>query len=102
MKTDLIEFGICPCCGSTEYIEDYPAKGKRVCIQCGHENVGIELKVVEKWEEILDNCPFCGNDGEEDDTLFEKDDLVIFKCKKCERLDGYKFFLDFQRITRAI
>jgi len=95
MKTDPIEFGVCPNCGSTEYMEDYPVKGKRVCIQCGHENVEIELKIVETWQGILDNCPFCGKEGEEDDTLFEKYDIVIFRCKKCGKLDGYKFFDSF-------
>ena len=90
MKTDLIEFGICPKCGSTEYIEDYPVKGKQVCIKCGHENV-IELKLVVTGRQILDICPFCGKEREDDDIFFERDDITVFKCRKCEKLDGYKF-----------
>lgn len=52
MKTDPIESGICLNCGSTEYIEDYPVKGKRICVKCGHENVKMELKVVETGKEM--------------------------------------------------
>lgn len=92
MKTDPTEFGICPNCGSPEYMEDYPVAGKRVCIKCGHEDVKVKLKIIETEKEILDNCPFCGKEGEEDDTLFEKDDIIVFRCKKCGKLDGYKFF----------
>jgi len=97
MKIDAIEFRICPNCGSTDCIEDYPVKGKRLCVKCGHESVRMELKIVGAGQQILDNCPFCGKEGEEDDTLFEKDGIVVFRCKKCGKLDGYKFpdFLEY-------
>ncbi|MFC1486932.1 hypothetical protein ACFLRN_04500 [Thermoproteota archaeon] len=92
MKSDSIEFGICPNCSSTEYFENYPMLGKQICIKCGHESEKIKLKIIEKQKEILDTCPFCGKEGEEDDTLFDKDDILVFKCKKCGKLDGYRFF----------
>jgi len=95
MKT-AVEFRICPNCGSTGYMEGYPVTGKRTCTKCGHENTKIKLKVIKTEREIMDQCPFCGKEGEEDDTLFENDDTVIFKCKKCGKLDGYIYvFLDF-------
>ena len=92
LKSDSIEFVICSHCSSIEYIEDYPSPGNLLCTQCGHESEKIRLKIIEIQKEILDTCPFCGKGGEEDDTLFEKDDILVFKCKKCGKLDGYKFF----------
>jgi transcription elongation factor Elf1 len=91
MKTDSIEFRICPNCGSTDCIEDYPDKGKQICVKCGHKSVKIKLKVVETEREISDQCPFCGKEGEEDETLLETDNMIVFRCKKCGKLDGYKF-----------
>ena len=46
-------------------------------------------------DNVLDNCcPFCGKEGEEDDTLLEevshRDYIIIFKCKRCGKLYGYK------------
>ncbi len=91
LKSESIEFGICPHCGSTEYIENYPSLGKRVCTQCGHESEKITLKFIEKDEELFDTCYFCGTEGDEDDPFFEDDDILIFKCKKCGKLNGYNF-----------
>ena len=34
-------------------------------------------------QEILDDCPYCGKEGEEDDTLYETDEpenITIYKC----------------------
>ena len=91
LKSDSIEFVICPSCGSSGYIEDYPALGKQVCAECGHESEKIRLKIIAEEMEISDTCPFCGKEGDADDTLFEEDDILVFKCKKCGKLDGYKF-----------
>lgn len=45
-------------------------------------------------EEIyLQNCPFCGKEGEEDDTLFVDEYVIVFKCKGCKKLDGYRVAL---------
>lgn len=92
METDLIQFGICPNCGSTEYMEDYPVTGKRICTQCGHENVKIKLKVVGIEQEISNLCPSCGKEREENETIVEEDDIIVFRCNKCEELDGYMLF----------
>ena len=88
MKDD---FKICPSCGSTEYLEDYPVKGRTLCAKCGGKIVAINLKTIKTEQEILDQCPFCGKEGQEDDTLFENDYTVIYKCTRCGRLDGYSF-----------
>ena len=93
LESDSIEFGICPNCSSTEYLENYPSPGERICTRFGHKSEKIRLKIIEKPKEILDTCPFCGSEGEEDDTLFEKDHVLVFKCKKCGKLDGYKFLV---------
>lgn len=89
-----MDFEICPKCGSIDLIEDYPVASKGICLKCGHESIRMKLKTIYEEQQILDNCPFCGKEGEEDDTLFEKDNILIFKCKKCGRLDGYRF-VDF-------
>ena len=91
LKSDPIEFVICPNCSSSGYIEDSPALGKQGCAECGHESEKIRLKIIDDEKEISDTCPFCGKEGEEDDTLYEDDDILVFKCKKCGKLDGYTF-----------
>ncbi|MGA3288753.1 MAG: hypothetical protein ABSD42_00740 [Candidatus Bathyarchaeia archaeon] len=37
MSEKSLEFKLCPSCGSTEYIENYPAPGVSICEECGHE-----------------------------------------------------------------
>ena len=32
----------------------------------------------------------CGKEGEDGDTLLENEPVVVFKCKKCGTIDGYK------------
>lgn len=91
MITKLTKFSLCPNCGSTLYRKDYPVAGQKTCDICKNQIVEIKLKHIQSDEEFLDNCPFCGKEGEEDDTLFEEDDIIIFKCKQCKRLDGYRF-----------
>jgi len=91
LKHDTVEFIICSNCSSREYIENYPAVGKQICTKCGHESEKINLKIIEDPNEILDECPFCGKEGEGDNTFFEDDEILIFKCKKCGKLDGYRF-----------
>ena len=38
------EFKLCPDCGSTEYMENYPTPGTSICDDCGHEITSIALK----------------------------------------------------------
>jgi Zn ribbon nucleic-acid-binding protein len=91
VETNLTSFIICPNCGSTEYLADYPAKGHTICLKCGHESAKIELKVWETYEEMPENCPFCGKEAEDDETLLDTDSITVFKCKNCGKLDGYKY-----------
>jgi len=91
LNINSIEFVICPHCSFSGYIEDYPTLGEQVCAECGHESEKIRLKIIDDEKEISDTCPFCGKEGEEDDTFFEDDDILVFKCKKCGKLDGYEF-----------
>jgi hypothetical protein len=91
METNLIDIVICTNCSSTDCLENYPTIGQIICSKCGHEGTKIKLKVVGTSDEILDNCPYCGKEGEEDDTFLDTDGLIIFKCKKCGKLDGYKY-----------
>jgi hypothetical protein len=89
MIANLVKFIICSNFGSPEHLEDYPVKGQKLCTNCGHESIELQLKIAETANEISDNCPFCGKEGEEDDTLYENESITIFKCKKCGKLDGY-------------
>ena len=89
MITTMNEFTLCPHCGSTEYLENYPAPGISACTKCGHEVTKIPLKEMSEEEILKQNCPFCGKEGEEDDTLFDDYNIMVFKCKGCGKLDGY-------------
>jgi transcription initiation factor TFIIIB Brf1 subunit/transcription initiation factor TFIIB len=89
METQNEEFEICSNCGSRNFLKDYPSPGKEICGKCGHEITKIKLKNIETKQQIADQCPFCGKEGEPDDALFETTIIRIFKCKGCGKLDGY-------------
>lgn len=80
---------ICLNCGSVKYIENYPALGRSICFECGHEISNVPLKTIELSQEIPNQCPFCGEYGE--DTLFERDDVLVLKCTQCGKPIGYCF-----------
>jgi len=101
MKEKSIELKLCPNCGSTEYVENYPAPGVSICEECGHEITSVALKVIQdhEVEQTLYSkyvCPFCGRkSGTDDDVLFSDDNfqsgsIVVFKCSACGKLDGYR------------
>ena len=89
MTADLTNLIICPDCGSTEYMENYPAVGKKLCIECGHESVEIKLKTIGSPYELLKECPFCGKEREKGAPLHEDEFTIVYKCKKCGKLAGY-------------
>jgi DNA-directed RNA polymerase subunit RPC12/RpoP len=97
------EFKLCPSCGSTEFIEDYPTPGVSICEECGHEVTSVVLKVIPEAEEDAlyskSTCPFCGAESPEDDenVLFSENEdsilgggIIVFKCRACGKLDGYR------------
>jgi transcription initiation factor TFIIIB Brf1 subunit/transcription initiation factor TFIIB len=97
MSENPIEFKLCPDCGSIDYIENYPTPGASICETCGHEITTIALKEIS--EEIEERffakrkCSKCGTQNLAEKPLF--DDLasfrvVVFKCKSCGKLDGYR------------
>jgi hypothetical protein len=87
MSDKSLEFKLCPKCGSTEYLEDYPAPGTSICAKCGHEIVTITLR--ETAENFVEhNCIFCGKEGNTDHLLYEDNFRAVYKCKGCEKLDG--------------
>ena len=90
LKSDFIDFVICPNCSSTDYLENYPNQGEKLCTKCGHQSEKITLTVIQEDEEISD-CYFCGKQINECEPFFEDDDITIFKCKNCEKLNGYRF-----------
>lgn len=96
LKRDSIEFVICPNCSSTDCLENYPNQGEKLCTKCGHQSEKITLTVIQEDEEISD-CYFCGKQNNECEPFFEDADITIFKCKNCEKLNGYKILdsLDF-------
>ena len=98
-------FKLCSSCGSTKYIENYPAVGVSICEECGREVASVVLKVISEAEEeaLLSKiiCPFCGAESSEDDenVLFSENSflgggLIVFKCSACGKLDGYRILPD--------
>ena len=51
MKENSVEFKFCPRCGSTDYLENYPALGTSTCGECGHEVISIALNVIHEEDE---------------------------------------------------
>ena len=72
-------------------------KGQKMCSKCGHESIEVQLKSIKTQDEIPDNCSFCGTEGEPEDALYEDENImmrtVIYKCKKCENLEGFTYTL---------
>ena len=94
MITNLAKLIICTNCGSPKYLEDYPAKGQKMCSKCGHESIEVQLKIIKTQDEIPDNCSFCGTEGEPEDLLYEDEKIMVilvYKCKKREKLDGFAY-----------
>ena len=93
MEDKSLEQKLCPNCGSTEYIEDYPTQGKSTCEECGHEVVSINLEViVEKIEEDQETflCPSCGKRNRTEKALLNDGETIVRKCKTCGKLYGYR------------
>ena len=96
MKEDnLAQFTLCPKCGSTNCLENYPTQGTSICTTCGHQATALMLKVIqEELEGIPSACPSCGKEDENSSPFFSSRDKVVYKCKACGKLDGY-FLLPF-------
>lgn len=89
MQMNKTEFRLCPKCGSTESLEDYPAPGMSICVKCGAELIKIPLTEISEDRIYEQDCSFCGAEGEEGDDLFDNGFVVVYKCKKCGTIDGY-------------
>jgi len=103
MNEKSFEFKLCPSCGSTEYVENYPTPGVSICEECGHEVASIMLKEIQEPDEeaasLKESCPFCGAKNQtEDDNVFFYDgsfninhvEITVFKCVACGKLNGYR------------
>ena len=110
MLATLDEFTLCPNCGSTEYLEDYPSLEIASCSKCNHEVIKIKLRMMTIEDILNQNCPHCGKEGDEDEPFVEvnlnnlncdeinedylflndEDRVLVYKCKKCGELDGYR------------
>jgi hypothetical protein len=94
MDDKSLKLKICPKCGSTDYFENFPAPGLSICAKCGQEIMLINLREMPFEEIIQQPCPFCAKEGEEDDTLLEEENILVYKCKRCGKLDGYRIALE--------
>ena len=46
MCADSLENKLCTSCGSTRILENYPASGLSICVNCGKEVTCVSLKVI--------------------------------------------------------
>jgi hypothetical protein len=89
-KDNSAQFILCPKCGSTDYLENYPTQGNSTCTKCGHQATPLMLKVIqEELEGIPSACSSCGKEDENSSPFFSSRDKVVYKCKACGKLDGY-------------
>jgi hypothetical protein len=89
MTTNLQEFRLCPNCGDTQFIENYPTVGTSTCTDCGYEIVTVPLNEMSKKDVRSQNCFFCGKESNQVETLYADDFVLVFKCKSCGKLRGY-------------
>jgi excinuclease UvrABC ATPase subunit len=88
MSDKSLELKLCPKCGSTDYLEDYPAPGTSICADCGQEIVTIKLREIVETYSLKHKCPFCGKEGAQEDLLYFANNITVYKCKGCEKIDG--------------
>jgi hypothetical protein len=93
MMSRLIDFALCPVCLEEKHYIPY-SNGRKICAKCKNELIVVKLRLLDAKDEIPNNCPFCGKEREEDDTIYRKYRVVVFRCKKCGRFDGYKYNLE--------
>lgn len=86
MMRRLIDFALCPVCREEKRLIHYSADRRKICTKCGSELITIKLKDAD-YED--GRCPFCGEERHEEQNFFRNYYVVIFKCKKCGRFDGY-------------
>jgi len=95
MEINLKQFRLCPKCGSTDFLENYPSLGMTACAKCLGRTIKIPLTEINEDKLEEQNCSHCDAEGEEDDTLFDSEEIVVFKCKKCGTIDGYSVKDDY-------
>jgi len=94
MYTDSLEIKLCTSCGSTSILENYPAPGLSICVDCGKDVAFVPIKVIQDdmEEELLCKNYLCPHYHTKDDSddLIEASDTIVLKCNTCGKLDGYK------------
>ena len=97
MTEKILELKLCPNCGSTEYMENYPTPGTSICDDCGHEITSIVLKelkrTLSKYFFARRKCSSCGLQDPAEESLLDDFSffrVVVYKCKRCGKLDGYR------------
>jgi len=103
MKDNSIQLTLCPSCGSTYYLENYPVQGTSTCTDCGHGVTSVSLIEIQgEIEDVSSICTSCGKDNEAEDPIFEEDNKFVYKCAVCGKLEGYLMlpptFWDDERI----
>ncbi|MGA2681029.1 MAG: hypothetical protein ABSF44_04425 [Candidatus Bathyarchaeia archaeon] len=94
MSAKSLEVKLCTSCGSTEILENYPAEGLAICVDCGRDVACVPLNVItdDMEEDLLWKnhvCPHCHKTDGSDELLDDKG-VVVLKCNACGKLDGYR------------
>ena len=90
MEDNSIQLILCPLCGSTDYLENYPVEGASTCTDCGHEVTSVSLNEIQgEIEDVSSICTSCGKDNEAEKPIFEKYNKYVYKCTLCGKLEGY-------------
>ncbi len=89
-----LDVKLCASCGSTSFLENYPAAGLSICTDCGRDVACVPLKVISEniEEELLCKnyvCPHC-NSKDDSDDLLNDEGIVVLKCNVCGKLDGFR------------
>jgi hypothetical protein len=90
MMSRLAKLRICPACFSTESLEEFPEPGKATCSKCGHEIISVFIRAMFEDDALSEPCPHCLKEGEDNEPVYDDGEIVIYKCKACGKLAGYK------------
>ncbi len=85
MEMQLKEIRLCPNCGSTDYIPDYPEPGLGICTECGKEII----KLIPENISVTERCPACNSKDFDWIRSEDNEEFIAFKCN-CGKVSCYK------------
>jgi hypothetical protein len=95
MSENYLELKLCPKCGSTNYMKNYPSPDTSLCLGCGGTSIETVKLTVTQEDNLFDDslCPFCNQKDDDQEVILDESetgDTTVLKCNNCGKLYGFK------------